>query len=836
MAEESQSLNLGPSRATISLEGGETDCRTYQLTTTADLRDNKPADKRILFTEAADHARIRTGNLMFDGLYAMAISEALANSVSQISDDSYAHNSPLKITVFQTGEVWKYVWTRDLSYSLNLALANFDPVRAVDSLLFKASEIKYSVGNGNGKQLVQDTGSGGSYPVSTDRIVWALGANETLKYLSQSDRHDFLEKIYPILCNTVEQDRRLVFDPSDGLYRGEQSFLDWREQTYPGWVENNMLPIAMSKTLSVNALDFFLLQKTAEYAQILNHPAEQARYSRWANDLKNAINRNFYDAKAGLYSAYLLSEEGNHAIRVGRYDLLGQSLAILFGIPDETQAKLIIRNYPVGPFGPPVIWPEEKTVRIYHNQAIWPFVTAYWIKAAQKAGNREAVDAGMESLRQLAAINLSNMENFDFLSGRAMVLDGPRTGPVINSRRQLWSIAGYLSMVQDVVFGLETRLDGIRFKPFITAKQRNGTFGSTDAIELVNFQYRGTQNRVRIHLPPVHSFQQGICAIDRIELNGKPVSGEFVPDQSLQPDNGWELFLKAPDKARQTVNPLRIVDVSDERAVFSPVKPRWKNEGITLKNNRIVLDYEQDDSTNVAFNIYRDGVICAGGIRETRWTDPHSADNRDKVHSYAIEAVDLKSGNVSHLTDARACRTKDQEQVIPAASMQNHGGNLVDGHHFENWGKSGDEIVTKSFKVDRPFQYRVRVEFANGAGPINTGITCAVKKLEIRRAPSGEVVASGYLIMPQSGDWKRYDFSSSVNADLIPGEDYTIRISEDEFCRNMSYLKSNERYTKAPGGGAASYNYVNVAALHLFYVSDLHGKPHAVGYNTAGSK
>jgi len=32
----------------------------------------------------------------------------------------------------------------------------------------------------------------------------------------------------------------------------------------------------------------------------------------------------------------------------------------------------------------------------------------------------------------------------------------------------------------------------------------------------------------------------------------------------------------------------------------------------------------------------------------------------------------------------------------------------------------------------------------------------------------------------------------------------------------MSYLKSNERYTKAPGGGGLSYNYVNIAALPLF--------------------
>jgi hypothetical protein len=169
---------------------------------------------------------------------------------------------------------------------------------------------------------------------------------------------------------------------------------------------------------------------------------------------------------------------------VDRYDLLGESLGILFGIADQAQAESIITNYPVGPFGPPVVWPQEKSVPIYHNQAIWPFVTAYWIKAAQKAKVVSTVDAGIQSLKQAAALNLSNMENCDFVTGLALSSDALRKEPAINSRRQLWSVAAYLSMVQDTVFGLDTTGDGIRFQPFITAKLRNDTFGSTDVIEL----------------------------------------------------------------------------------------------------------------------------------------------------------------------------------------------------------------------------------------------------------------------------------------------------------------------------------------------------------------
>ena len=46
------------------------------------------------------------------------------------------------------------------------------------------------------KLIIQDTGSGGSYPVSTDRVVWALGAYETPKHLPSNEQINFLKTIY----------------------------------------------------------------------------------------------------------------------------------------------------------------------------------------------------------------------------------------------------------------------------------------------------------------------------------------------------------------------------------------------------------------------------------------------------------------------------------------------------------------------------------------------------------------------------------------------------------------------------------------------------------------
>jgi hypothetical protein len=36
----------------------------------------------------------------------------------------------------------------------------------------------------------------------------------------------------------------------------------------------------------------------------------------------------------------------------------------------------------------------------------------------------------------------------------------------------------------------------------------------------------------------------------------------------------------------------------------------------------------------------------------------------------------------------------------------------------------------------------------------------------------------------------------------------------------MSYLKNNERYTADVGGGESDYNFVNIEALHIFWVAD----------------
>jgi hypothetical protein len=74
--------------------------------------------------------------------------------------------------------------------------------------------------------------------------------------------------------------------------------------------------------------------------------------------------------------------------------------------------------------------------------------------------------------------------------------------------------------------------------------------------------------------------------------------------------------------------------------------------------------------------------------------------------------------------------------------------------------------------------------------------------------------------MPQSGRWDRWDTSSFGKVFLKKGVVYKIKIKEDKFSINMSYLEQNFKYTSWPGGGEQVCNYVNISKIILRKVID----------------
>jgi hypothetical protein len=224
--------------------------------------------------------------------------------------------------------------------------------------------------------------------------------------------------------------------------------------------------MASAKAVSTNVAHYKALTLTAQLAREAGDTARAARYERWAGDLKTAINARLWLKDAGMYSSLTAAHFDGAAMH--KFDWLGQALAIVTGVADPAQARSILAHYPHGPMGPPVIWPQQPGMPVYHNRAMWPFVTAYGLKAAAMAGNVAVADAAYESLMRGAALNMSNMENLEWLSGQPLLLDEKNPsliGPVINSRRQLWSVGAYLGMVIENVFGVNALDEGIALRP-----------------------------------------------------------------------------------------------------------------------------------------------------------------------------------------------------------------------------------------------------------------------------------------------------------------------------------------------------------------------------------
>jgi hypothetical protein len=412
---------------------------------------------------------VATASPLFDGLYAMAQDDLQQDSVDAIRDDAFDHGQPIPCHCFETGEKWHYVWTRDLSYSIDLGLWRFDPARARNGLLFKLSSVR-AKDVPQGLYPMQDTGSGGSWPISTDRVVWFLGARHLL------DDKVFADKAWQALNDTLAQDREYAFDAHMGLYRGETSFLDWREQTYPEWTKDNVVFIGQSFALSTNVLHYQALRLAARMAaQRSDSRAKQ--YAARADALKQAINTHFWRADRGMYMSYI----GDDGLPVEAYDLLGLSLVITSGVADPARARSSLAHYPAWPADSPVIWPERADQPIYHNRAIWPFVSAYALRAAREVDDPARIAFEIESIMRGAALAGSNMENYELATQSTHVDDGKLSGPVVDSPRQLWSVAGYLDMVTEGVFGLAE--DG-RVEPKLPASLVPMLFGTRSAITL----------------------------------------------------------------------------------------------------------------------------------------------------------------------------------------------------------------------------------------------------------------------------------------------------------------------------------------------------------------
>ena len=685
-------------------------------------------------TIAAQPLATQTASPLFDGLFAMAQDDLKQDSVSAIRDGAFDHGQPIPCQCFETGLKWPYVWTRDLSYAIDLGLWRFDPARSRNGLKFKLSGVRVaSAPQGPApKRLypMQDTGSGGSWPISTDRVVWFLGARHLL------DDQAFADDVYRALGATLAQDRQYAFDAGFGLYRGETSFLDWREQSYPAWTADEVTFIAQSYALSTNVLHYQALQLAANLADAHHDANAAASYRADAAALKAAINAHFWRAERGMYMSYL----GGDGTPYDSYDLLGIALAIDSGVAGGERAKQALANYPTWPAGSPVIWPERADQPIYHNRAIWPLVSAYALRAARITEQPARIAHEIESVLRGAALYGSNMENYELLTQGQHVDEGRLSGPVVNSPRQLWSVAAALAVVTEGVFGLNA--DG-SVQPKLPTALVPMLFGRRHAITL-----------------DLHDRQI------TLQLPEKIAGNLLVADHARTQGTATTVTLKAvqvPDPPLRTDAPLY--------APIAPAAPLVRADGdgwqVTADGKaRLYLDGRAHGDLDGSTRLPRQpGLACFSATR---------------VDAHGLESL--------HSPDT--C-VGDTAKVIG------------------NWPRTWTAPVSG--------RYRVALDYANDHGPINTGITAAVKMLEV--SCTGSDAQRLPMVMPHSVRTQPSTWGS-----FTAKAGSTCRFTLDDGF-NMSYLGHFAHYTGGSGGSDGALNRADVHALLIAPLATGHATP-----------
>ncbi|HEX9172170.1 MAG TPA: esterase [Telluria sp.] len=723
--------------------------------------------------------------------------------MAAIRDGSYNDDQPIACECFETGEKWHYVWTRDLSYAAALGLAMLDPARVRNSLEFKLSGYRPGLpkapavaGSDDGLQIVQDTGSGGSWPVSTDRVSWAFGADEALNALPLGERKAFALTALKALANTIENDRIAAFDPRDGLYTGEQSFLDWREQSYGADIETDLARMASSKALSTNVAHFKALTLASKLAAEQGDGALAKRYAGWAAQLKSAINARFWLEDAGMYASMTAGHFDGTALR--KFDWLGQSLAIVTGVADAGRRDRILAAYPHGPVGAPVIYPQQQGVPVYHNRSIWPFVTAFGLQAAVAGANVSVADAAYDSLVRGASLHLSNMENMEWLSGVP-------NGPVVNSQRQLWSVGAYVGMVVRNVFGLSfDHADGVRVRPFVTARLRREMFAGGGTISLQQLQVRGKTLRVNIALPAKPVAADGYYAVEAITLNGKK-SGPAIGWDQLGGDNVIEVRLGRLVTGKQAIRRVDGDPAAVSGALFAPHEAHIGKAARAARGVEVQI-VDARNKGGVHYRLYRNGKLVADRLPAGSWLDAAPA---PAANCYAVEVVDAASGNRSHHSGSVCAEpgieiAADDARVSSSLPLVRDGAARVQG-----WGAPQDRFVVDRIALATAGRYSFQLRYKNTGHAINTGISNGVKVLLLRDA-SGREVARRVIQMPHLPPASAPMYSTPADI-LLKAGTYSVELRD---FYNMSYLASNSLYG-AGGGKGGALNQVDLYGLRV---------------------
>lgn len=664
-----------------------------------------PVEKRwIPVNDISGYPRLKTSNHLHNAIFNMGLDEM----VNAVEPD----------TTLRTGREWAGVWTRDVSYSIILSMAYMQPEASKISLMKKV--------NPRGR-IIQDTGSGGAWPVSSDRMVWSIAAYEVYKVTGDKD---WLEYIYPVIRDSFEDDFLTTYG-EDGLVRGETSFIDWREQSYPRWMQTaDIYSSCAMNTAVVHAQGLKIL---SEIATELGENALAERYKTMGDKLSKAINDMFWIDDKGFYGMYYYGR--NYPILNPRAETLGESLAILYDIASPEQSRSITENNPTTPYGAAIFYPQIPDMPSYHNNALWPFVASYWTLANAKAGNEQGVLQGIGSVFRPAALFATNKENFN--------LDNGDIATELNSSNMLWSLSGNIAITCRILFGISFGKDGIHFNPFVPK-------ALDDIRTLSGFPYRGATLNITIrgYGDKIKSFT----------LNGKE-SKPYIP-ADIKGENDIRIVMAGND-----IPQLKVHNVSNSKAPLTPVawlsnSPELDGQGGPVNNLLQWNPIEYIDH----YVIIRDGSRFVS-TRETSF--PATVPGEYQVIGVSSEGVESFASEPRCNFESINIEMPGENTVIASGEIAYMPDGPVTGYHGDGFIETDHRTspVNMSFNAPSDGTYSFSLIYSNGNGPVNTENKCAIRTISV------DGVWAGIFVMPHRGvaNWNDWGNSNRVILPLSAG-------------------------------------------------------------------
>ena len=642
--------------------------------------------------------KYESSSSLLNALYKLALDE----SEMIISND----------TIFTSNKKIQAANTSDLAYATILSMAITHPKIAMKNLLNKVKHGK----------IVQNSGTGGSWPISSDRMIWSTAAWEL--YLSTGDL-DWLKKAYFIIKNSTEDDLNVIWDYKNHLFKGEASFLNKREQSYPAWMEPK--DIAESYSLNIQAIHYNSLKVLIKMGKILSKDTQ--KYEHVSHALKGSIKQKFWLTDKNRYSQFLY--QSDHLSASKKSENLGEAMLVLWDIIPMERKTAIVNNTSVSAYGISCFSPQIANVPTYHNNAIWPFVQAFWNQAAAQTNNMEAVHWGLSSSLRSTALFLTNKEYFHMTTGDFKNSEK-------NQDAHLKSSTGLLSNYYKILLGLHYKENQLEFHPFIPREFKGRQ-------KLTGLKYRNTTLDIE-----VLGFGDKIASY---KLDGTHYRTAIVP-KDLEGHHKITIMMNniiAPKSSFKTSEPI--------------IAPR--TPVLTYKDHQLnwtVID-EADH-----YKVYQNGEL----LLKTQDTYMSEVQFNEPVE-FMIQAVD-SMGNSSFYSKPLKLFTSSYQKFLEAEDFLIHR-----KKNYVEFNKKDNRIYYFQVKAPRIGTYTISFLYANGNGPIDAEDKCCTRSFWLN---------SGYLgsiVFPQRGknNWNDYGYTNSFTVDLKRGNNF-FKISYEDFNKNMN--------------------------------------------------